>query len=78
MRVKRDNLDAVLSSAPLFGGEQYDASMCRDAGMLEKLRSTGVPLASVRALCKDSEVLGSTLLVMDRVPGVSIVTNPPA
>lgn len=77
LRVKRKYFDAVLRRPPLHAADHHNASICREAKILGILRDTEVPHAELFALCEDVSVIGAAFLLMARVDGVTITTQPP-
>ncbi|MCR5858118.1 phosphotransferase family protein [Mesorhizobium sp. J428] len=68
-RLSATGIELVLRSKPAGHTLPSAHAVDREFRVLEALRSTGVPVPYVRALCRDESVIGTVFYVMDFVPG---------
>ena len=77
VRVMREGFDAVLRRPPLHATPEHQASILREAGILEILSQSDVPHPRLLHMCADESVIGSAFFLMATIEGVGITTEPP-
>lgn len=65
----------VLRRAPLGMGDSRSHDVLREAGVLERLRGSPVPVPTVAGICDDRSVTGAPFYVMEFIDGI-IVRDP--